>query len=223
MSGAFRAGDELTALLLAKDHGRAVRRRCVRTVVQGAIDEAVARQVAAGVSIVSDGELGKVGYSTYIIERLEGFGGHSRAQARARPRGHPELAKKLAAIMGAQEFIRAALRRPGAAARPAAAARRHPPLPLRARPAWARRARVHELRLARARSRRSSRTSSIPRTRPISPTWSMRCGREYEAIVAAGFELQLDCPDLAMSRHTGYQDMGEAEIPARSSTPTSRR
>jgi 5-methyltetrahydropteroyltriglutamate--homocysteine methyltransferase len=33
---------------------------------------------------------------------------------------------------------------------------------------------------------------------------------EYEAIVAAGFALQLDCPDLAMSRHTGYQDMDEA-------------
>jgi 5-methyltetrahydropteroyltriglutamate--homocysteine methyltransferase len=33
---------------------------------------------------------------------------------------------------------------------------------------------------------------------------------EYEAIVAAGFALQLDCPDLAMSRHTGYQDLDEA-------------
>ena len=35
---------------------------------------------------------------------------------------------------------------------------------------------------------------------------------EYEAIAAAGFQLQLDCPDLAMSRHTGYQDMDEAEF-----------
>src|SRR5690606_23883525 len=35
---------------------------------------------------------------------------------------------------------------------------------------------------------------------------------EYEAIVAAGFALQLDCPDLAMSRHTGYQDMSDAQF-----------
>jgi 5-methyltetrahydropteroyltriglutamate--homocysteine methyltransferase len=35
---------------------------------------------------------------------------------------------------------------------------------------------------------------------------------EYEAIHAAGFELQLDCPDLAMSRHTGYQDVSEEEF-----------
>jgi 5-methyltetrahydropteroyltriglutamate--homocysteine methyltransferase len=35
---------------------------------------------------------------------------------------------------------------------------------------------------------------------------------EYEAIVAAGFQLQLDCPDLAMSRHTGYQDLTDGEF-----------
>jgi 5-methyltetrahydropteroyltriglutamate--homocysteine methyltransferase len=38
---------------------------------------------------------------------------------------------------------------------------------------------------------------------------------EYEAIVAAGFVLQVDCPDLAMSRHTGFQALSEAEFLAR--------
>ncbi|MGH7091189.1 MAG: hypothetical protein ACREFQ_20005, partial [Stellaceae bacterium] len=35
---------------------------------------------------------------------------------------------------------------------------------------------------------------------------------EYEAIVAAGFDVQLDCPDLAMSRHLGYSDKSDAEF-----------
>src|SRR5262249_43647358 len=35
---------------------------------------------------------------------------------------------------------------------------------------------------------------------------------EYEAIVNAGFVLQLDCPDLAMARHTGFQDLTEPEF-----------
>jgi 5-methyltetrahydropteroyltriglutamate--homocysteine methyltransferase len=35
---------------------------------------------------------------------------------------------------------------------------------------------------------------------------------EYEAIVDAGFDLQLDCPDLAMSRHTGFQELSEEEF-----------
>ncbi len=35
---------------------------------------------------------------------------------------------------------------------------------------------------------------------------------EYEAIVAAGFDLQLDAPDLAMAAHTGFQNLSEAEF-----------
>ena len=38
---------------------------------------------------------------------------------------------------------------------------------------------------------------------------------EYEAIIAAGFDLQIDCPDLAMARHTGFQDLTEAQFLAR--------
>src|SRR5690606_32389737 len=35
---------------------------------------------------------------------------------------------------------------------------------------------------------------------------------EYEAIVKAGFVLQVDCPDLAMARHTGFQDLSERDF-----------
>ena len=35
---------------------------------------------------------------------------------------------------------------------------------------------------------------------------------EYEAILDAGFDIQFDCPDLAMSAHTGYQDMSQDEF-----------
>src|SRR4029077_9825073 len=35
---------------------------------------------------------------------------------------------------------------------------------------------------------------------------------EYEAIVDAGFVLQLDCPDLAMAHHTSFQDLSEADF-----------
>ena len=35
---------------------------------------------------------------------------------------------------------------------------------------------------------------------------------EYEAIVGAGFVLQLDCPDLAMAHHTSFQDLSESDF-----------
>jgi 5-methyltetrahydropteroyltriglutamate--homocysteine methyltransferase len=75
--GSLPRGPELTPLLLARDHGEPYDADAFDRVVQAAVDEGVRNQVDAGVSIVSDGELGKVGYSTYIIERLGGFGGHA--------------------------------------------------------------------------------------------------------------------------------------------------
>src|SRR5215831_14770954 len=73
--GSLPRPHELAPLLLERDHGRPYDAAAFDRLVQAAVEEAVARQEAAGVSIVSDGELGKVGYSTYITERLSGFGG----------------------------------------------------------------------------------------------------------------------------------------------------
>ena len=105
--GSLPRGPELVPLLLARDHGEAYDAAEFDRVVQSAVDEAVRHQVEAGVSVVSDGELGKVGYSTYIIERLSGFGGHSPRKPAKDLAQVPELAKKLSHIMGAQEFTRA--------------------------------------------------------------------------------------------------------------------
>ena len=206
--GSLPRGPELVPLLLARDKGEAYDEAEFDHVVQAAIDAAVAAQVAAGVSIVSDGELGKVGYSTYIIERLSGFGGHSPRKPALDLAAVPDLAKKLAHIMGAQEFTRAsaidkvelvnlqplhddirrfklALERHGNGVQ-AFLNTASPGLitafqPNQYYPS-------HEAYLA-------------DLVTAMSP--------EYHAIVDAGFQVQFDCPDLAMSRHTGYQDMDE--------------
>jgi 5-methyltetrahydropteroyltriglutamate--homocysteine methyltransferase len=94
-------------LLLARDKGEPYDAAEFDRVVQAAVDEAVRQQVAAGVSVVSDGELGKVGYSTYIIERLTGFGGHSPRKPALDLAPLPEFRQKMTALMGEQEFTRA--------------------------------------------------------------------------------------------------------------------
>lgn len=209
--GSLPRGPELVPLLLARDKGEAYDAAEFDRLVQEAVDEAVRKQVEAGVSIVSDGELGKVGYSTYIIERLSGFGGHSPRKPALDLAAVPDLAKKMAHIMGAQEFTRASaidkvtlvnleplhddIRRMKLAMEKHGAGvegflnSASPGLitafqPNQYYP-------THEAYLA----------DLVEAMRP-----------EYEAIVDAGFQLQLDCPDLAMSRHTGYQDMDEAEF-----------
>ncbi|MBN8829851.1 MAG: cobalamin-independent methionine synthase II family protein [Sphingomonadales bacterium] len=209
--GSLPRGQELVPLLQARDRGEAYDEAEFDRVVQSAIDEAVQKQVVAGVDIVSDGELGKIGYSTYITERLEGFGGNVPRKPALDLAPLPDLRRKLAAIMGEQEFKRAsciapvklvnmqpchddirrfkvALEGHGKGARGFMNAA-SPGLitafqPNQYYPS-------HEAYLA----------DLVTAMRP-----------EYEAIIAAGFDLQLDCPDLAMSRHTGYQDLSDEEF-----------
>jgi 5-methyltetrahydropteroyltriglutamate--homocysteine methyltransferase len=84
--GSLPRGDALTPLLLARDKGEPYDAAAFDAAVQSAVTDAVAKQREAGVDIVSDGELGKVGYSTYMIERLSGFGGHH-----GQPGVHPRV------------------------------------------------------------------------------------------------------------------------------------
>jgi 5-methyltetrahydropteroyltriglutamate--homocysteine methyltransferase len=209
--GSLPRGDEVVPLLLARDHGKPYDAAEFDRVVQAAVDDAVKKQVAAGVTIVSDGELGKVGYSTYVTERLEGFGGHVDRKPALDLAAHPALAKKLAAIMGKQEFVRAAC-----------------VAPVRLRTLGPAHDDIRRFRLALDRHGKGVRafmnaaspglvTAFQPnKYYPSHETYladlvtAMR--PEYEAIVAGGFDLQLDCPDLAMSRHTGYQDLDDASF-----------
>lgn len=207
--GSLPRGPALTPLLLARDAGKPYDAAEFDTVVQTAVDKAVADQVAAGVTIVSDGELGKVGYSTYIIERLTGFGGNSPRKPALDLAPLPELTKKLSAIMGAQEFTRASCIAP-------VTLRTLEPL----------HDDIRRFRSALDRHGKGTRAflnAASPglitafQANVYYPTHEayladlvVAMRPEYEAIAAAGFELQLDCPDLAMSRHTGYQDMDEA-------------
>jgi 5-methyltetrahydropteroyltriglutamate--homocysteine methyltransferase len=201
----------LAEMLLKRDHRQDVDEAAFDALASAEIEAIIRAQVEAGVSIVSDGELGKVGYSTYVTARLSGFGGHvDRTPARDLA-DLPDLRAKLAAIMGSQTFVRAActgpvqlvdsgpaaadIRRFSAALKKEGSAVRgfmnaaSPGLitafqPNRFYP-------THEAYLA----------DLVDAMRP-----------EYEAIVAAGFDLQLDSPDIAMAAHTGFQDLSEADF-----------
>jgi 5-methyltetrahydropteroyltriglutamate--homocysteine methyltransferase len=207
--GSLPRGNELTPLLLARDQGKPYDAATLERLVQAAVEDAVEKQEAAGVSIVSDGELGKVGYATYIKERLSGFGGNLARKPALDLASLPELRRKLALIMGEQEFVRASCVGP-----------------------------VHlkDLdpcrddirRFCRALEGRSVRgflnavspglitafqpNAYYPSHEKYLADLVSAMRPEYSAIAASGVQLQLDCPDLAMARHTGYQDLSEEQF-----------
>lgn len=207
--GSLPRGDELVPLLLARDHGEPYDVAEFDAVVQKAVNEAVDKQIESGVSIASDGELGKVGYSTYITERLSGFGGDVPRKPALDLAPLPEFRKKLAAVMGDQEFVRAAcigevklvnlepchedIRR----FKKAMAGKKVSGFMNAASPGLITAFQPNQF----YPSHEAYLADLVTAMRP-----------EYEAIADTGFYLQLDCPDLAMSRHTGYQDASEADF-----------
>jgi 5-methyltetrahydropteroyltriglutamate--homocysteine methyltransferase len=209
--GSMPRGGELTPLLKARDTGAPYDVQDFDSKVSAAIDHALAKQIECGVDIVSDGEIGKIGYSTYMIERLSGFGGHVDRRPAADLAEHPELAKKLSGIMGNQEIVRASCVGDVKL--------------VTLDPLWED---INRFKAALAKQGGGTQAfmnaaspglitafqvnQHYPSHEAYLADLADAMREEYETIVQEGFFLQLDCPDLAMSRHTGYQDRTEEEF-----------
>src|SRR5689334_19624293 len=73
--GSLPRPQPLVAMLIKKDRDEPYDRAEFEAQVKQAVADVVARQVAIGIDVVSDGEASKVGYATYVHERLTGFSG----------------------------------------------------------------------------------------------------------------------------------------------------
>ncbi len=105
--GSLPRSEAVCALLLAKESGEPYDRAVFDATMRDAIAELVRRQAEIGIDLVSDGETSKIGYATYMQERLTGFGGDSPRQPALDLRDYPDLRKKMALISGMQSFKRA--------------------------------------------------------------------------------------------------------------------
>jgi 5-methyltetrahydropteroyltriglutamate--homocysteine methyltransferase len=197
-------------LLYKKEQGESYDAQALDDTVASAVDEVVRRQVEIGIDAVSDGEMGKVGYATYIKDRLSGFEGHYPRPPHLDLAPYPELREALTRMLGKQTFKRAACVAPIAlvdrnaiakdVANMRAAARRHEPLEVF----------MNAASPGVISSFQSNRYYKSHEAYVDAIAAAMK--DEYEAIAAAGFVLQLDCPDLAMARHTGFQELSEEEF-----------
>jgi 5-methyltetrahydropteroyltriglutamate--homocysteine methyltransferase len=212
--GSLPRSGTVVELLYKKDHGEPYDRAAFDAAVAAGVADAVAKQVAAGVDIVSDGETSKVGYSTYIKDRLSGFAGHHSRPPHLDLAPYPELREALGRMLGKQSFKRAAC--VGPIALVDRASMQTDLANLRtglAAHGGAVEAFVNAASPGVISSFQSNRYYGSHEAYVDAIAAAMK--PEYDAIVAAGFVLQLDCPDLAMARHTGFQELSESEFLAR--------
>ena len=83
-TGSLPRPADLDQLIADRETGKDVDAAAFDSRVTEAVADIVASQLAAGVSVISDGEMGKSGYSTYVKDRLTGFGGTGRPHGRHR-------------------------------------------------------------------------------------------------------------------------------------------
>src|SRR5271170_8322702 len=74
-AGSLPRPDDLAQMLYAVIDGKPVDQTAFDERVRTAIADVVARQRKVGIDVISDGELGKVGFSNYVIQRMSGFEG----------------------------------------------------------------------------------------------------------------------------------------------------
>jgi len=208
--GSLPRPPELKELLVRKDQSQPYDTAELDRLTRQAVFDIVKRQAQTAVDIVNDGEMSKPGYSTYVADRLSGFSGHEPAKPRLDTRDHPNFLAAYERMTGANVARRAVCTAP-------VAVRDRTPL-------------EHDLAnlkdaLAQVQVAEGFMTAASPGLVPVFQTnrhypsheayveaIAAAMQDEYEAIVKAGFVLQLDCPDLAMARHTSFQELGEAEF-----------
>ena len=209
--GSLPRPQDVVDFLFAQDKGEAYDEGKFEDVMQRGVADAVNHQVEAGIDIVNDGEMAKIGYATYMRHRLTGF--ELGDVPRATPQDlddYPEYRDKIAAAGDTPKYKRPICKGP-------IKVKNLDPLHEDI-------ARVKKA-LAQAKVEEGFMTAASPGTIAVfqpneyypshqayleALAEAMR--EEYETIAKAGLILQIDCPDLAMGRHIRFRDADDDEF-----------
>jgi 5-methyltetrahydropteroyltriglutamate--homocysteine methyltransferase len=180
------------------------------SVMSNAVQQTVAKQVHSGVDIVSDGETSKISYATYVKDRYNGFSGDSPRNAPADLKMFPGFLERLANDGGTPQYAR-----PQCTGKVSSKDQSELQKDIRNLKSGMKVSGVDRgfmnaaspgvislfLQNAYYKNRESYLAALADAMR-----------EEYETIVAAGLDLQLDCPDLALSRHMLFNELSDSEF-----------
>lgn len=191
--------------LFAQDRDEGYQPQVFDEVMTRAVREVAAKQVASGVDIISDGEMSKISYATYIRHRLTGF--EIAEVPRATPRDldeFPAYRDRIASEGGTPKYHRPVVRGPIAIKDLTPLEKDIANLKAAAQAAGATEAFMNAaspgvIAVFQPNEYYKSEEDYLGALAEVMKV-------EYEKIVGAGLVLQVDCPDLAMGRHIRFRD-----------------
>ena len=213
-TGSLPRPDSLVDIILRRERGDHIEPAAFEAATAQAVDDIVARQVAAGIDIVSDGEMSKPSYTTYIRHRVSGIEPDPRAAQKGADimigrdvQAHPDFARRrgnfaqtpFPGCVGPLRYKdRSALDRDIAHLQSAAAKWKPVDVFMTAPSPGILTRFIINL--------------HYPNEDAYVAALAEMMKTEYRAIVEAGFILQIDAPDLASARNNQYRDLTDDEF-----------
>ena len=208
--GSLPRTQEVVDFIFARERRESFVQADFDAAMSSAVLETVKKQVDAGVDIVSDGETSKISYATYVKDRYTGFDGDSPRNTPADLKLFPNFLARLANDGGTPKY-----------ARPMCVGE------VRSKGQGELEQDIANLKAAMSKhgTKRGVMNAASPGVISLflqNAYYKTReaylaaladvMKAEYETIVASGLDLQLDCPDLALSRHMLFTDLSDAEF-----------
>ena len=203
--GSLPRQEELMQTMFAREDGIPLDQAALEERVCRAVEHVIARQIEAGVDIINDGEMSKPSYATYIKDRLNGFGGTGNSFKFQDIEDYPNIKARVFSDAGRKHRKTPACNGP-ISVRDMEAPRRDAQRlkeSIKGKPPAG-------LFLSAASPGVTTfffRNDYYPSHEEYVFAVAEALRHEYEAIVEAGITLQIDCPDLAMGRHTQFADL----------------
>ena len=208
--GSLPRSQEVVDFIFAREKGKEFVQAAFDDCMTRSVSETVRRQKEVGVDIVSDGETSKISYATYVKDRYTGFDGDSPRNAPADLKKFPSFLERLANDGGTPTY-----------SRPMCVGE------VKSKGQGELEKDIKNLKAAMAQHgvKRGFMNAASPgvislflqndyyKTREQyleALAYAMK--DEYETIVSSGLDLQLDCPDLALSRHMLFNDFSDEEF-----------
>ncbi|MDC3053655.1 cobalamin-independent methionine synthase II family protein [Candidatus Pelagibacter sp.] len=205
--GSLPRSNELSSLLASKDNKEEISIKKFDEVVRKNVLEVVKKQIDTGIDIISDGEMSKISYATYIKDRVEGFSGESERKAPKDLDDFPSFKKKLVQSGGTPTY-----KRPCCTSE------------LKLKDNVSIKKDIVNFKDALNKNSHKDGFMNSPSPGVICNFLPNKFYKnddeyleklsdimkfEYEKIIDSGLSLQIDCPDLALSRHMIYKDISD--------------
>ena len=208
--GSLPRSNELSELLFKKDKKEKIDLIKFDEVVKKDVEKIVKKQIELGIDIISDGEMSKISYATYVKDRIDGFSGESERRAPKDLDDFPSFKERIARTGGTPTYTRPCCTNE---------------LKVKDTTSLAKDIKNFKDVLRSNNHKEAFMNAASPgvisaflpnkfykNDDEYLENLSNVMKSEYEEIVSNGIYLQLDCPDLALARHMTFKDLSEQEF-----------